>query len=72
MTDIYILIDPTLPPHLAVISAHGRWQGADLAAIEYAQKHAPIEFPRAIKPSEVVQEVYKRLKIVDRDLQDED
>lgn len=72
LMDVYLLIDPTLPPEVSVVSVHARHQGADLAAIEYAQKHSRIEQPFALDRTQAVQTVYSRLCIINRDLRDED
>ncbi|MCV7424373.1 hypothetical protein H7K45_27890 [Mycobacterium yunnanensis] len=61
--NVYVLIDPKSDTDI-VVSVHARHQGADLAAIEYAQRVAP--------SANLVEGVYKRLRIVNRDVQDDE
>jgi hypothetical protein len=66
--DVFVLVDPTLPPTVAVLSVHSDQQGAQMAGLEYAQKHASIECPKAIQLSAVVEGIYSRLLVVDKTL----
>lgn len=64
--DVYALVDPTLAPGVSLISIHTTLHGAQLAGLEYAQKHAPIECPKAIQISAIVENIFRRLLVIDR------
>lgn len=71
--DVYVLIDEGHDnADDAVLGVFARRQGADLAAIEYAQRVGPLDYPATGSERKSIEMAYRRLVIVNRDVEDDD
>ena len=61
----YTVTDPTLPSQVAVIGTFDTKQDAELAALDYARKHAPMEQPTAEPKDPVIAAIFLRLHITE-------
>ncbi|WP_319456885.1 MULTISPECIES: hypothetical protein [unclassified Mycobacterium] len=73
--EVYLLVDkyPDDGDGLeAVISAHARHQGAELARANQARLYGPITYPAMGGDERSIKRLYDRLAVVNLDVQDQD
>lgn len=63
----YVLTDPTLPIGLGDLGTYPDIIAANVAAFQYALKHAPMEFHSGVEWAHAVQIIQNRLRIEPKD-----